>query len=238
MNSIFDCKLYDVSLSSLDERITVTDIRETLQVQSGRRESIGVEVRFCIHEEDPVRRREVMSRIITWGFDGGLLTVSGRPGQRLRVRCTGLPALSDHDWTEEMSLHFVSAHMPWWESSTPVMVSGNSILTLDVPGDAPLTAVEAILVNVGTDPVTQLTMRCHLSEITFRGINLNPGSIFNLSYNEGHLLAWVDGESVLHRRTVQSSDELLIPCGRASTVYATAEGEPLQATFTVRGRFA
>ena len=57
-------------------------------------------------------------------------------------------------------------------------------------------------------------------------------------YGDGHLLAWVDGESVLHCRTAQSSDELLAPCGQTATMYATAGETPLQTTFTVRGRFA
>lgn len=238
MTTPFDLTLHGESLSALDERIAVTDIREALQMDGDRRKAISVEVRLCIHEENPVLRREVMSKIIAWASQGGLLTTSDRPGQRLTAVCTELPTLSAQDWTAELALRFVSAHTPWWESITPVMVSGNAILTVDVPGNAAHTVAEAILINAGTDVVTELTLRCDLTEMTFRGITLRPGSIFNLTYSQGNLLAWVDGESVLHRRTAQSSDELTLPCGRTSTVYATAEGEPLQATFTIRGRFA
>lgn len=137
-----------------------------------------------------------------------------------------------------MALHFASTHTPWWESSEPVMATGNAILQLDVPGNAPSTVAEAIVVNRGADVVTALTLHCGLTEMTFRSISLPPGGFFNLTYSQGNLLAWVNGESVLHRRTAQSSDELTLPCGQVTTVYATAEGEPLEATFSVRGRFA
>lgn len=238
MTTLFDCTLHGETLSALDERIAVTDIRETLQMNVGIRECIAVEVRFCIHEEDPVRRREVMSRIIAWAGKGGQLTTSDRPGLRLAVSCTKLPELSALDWSAEMALCFTSANMPWWESSTPVTVSGNGILSMDVPGDAPQTVAEAIVINAGTAVVTELTIACHMTEMTFRGITLQPGSFFSLMYGDGHLLAWVDGESVLHCRTAQSSDELLAPCGQTATMYATAGETPLQTIFTVRGRFA
>lgn len=238
MTTLFDCTLHGEMLSALDERITVTDIRETLQMNGSEREAIAVEVRFCIHEEDPVRRREVMSKVIAWAGKGGLLTTSDRPGLRLTVRCTKLPELSAQDWTAEMALCFTSANMPWWESSTPITVSGDDILTMDVPGDAPQTVAEAVVINAGATVVTELRLNCHITEMVFRDIALAPGSFFSLMYGSGHLLAWVDGESVLHHRTAQSSDELLLPCGQRATVYASAEGIPLQTTFTARGRFA
>lgn len=238
MTTHYDLTLHGQALSALDESIAVTDIRETLQVADNRRKAIAVEVCFCIHEDDPVRRREVMSRIITWASQGGLLTTSDRPDQRLTAACTGLPELSAQDWTAEMTLRFTSTHTPWWEAATPVMVSGSGILTADVPGNAPQTVAEVIVINMGNETVDTLTLHCDMTEMVFRGIALQPGSIFNLTYTQGALLAWVDGESVLHCRTPQSSDDLLLPCGQVSTVYATAGEHPLQATFTVRGRYA
>lgn len=64
MTSLYDCTLHGEALSALDGSIAVTDVRESLQMNGGEREAIAVEVRFCIHEEDPVRRREVMSKVI------------------------------------------------------------------------------------------------------------------------------------------------------------------------------
>lgn len=238
MTTPFDCSLYDVSLSSLDDSIAVTDIREAIQLVGQRRASITVEVRLCIHQEDPVLRREVISKVIAWAGQDGRLAVSDRPNQQLTVVCTSLPELSAADWLAELTLHFTSAYIPWWESRTQAMVSGNGILTVDVPGNAPSTAAEVLLVNTGTAVVTEFRLHCHMSEMAFSGVTMNPGSCFTLLYQDGHLLAQVDGESVLHCRTAQSSDELTLPCGQTSTVYATAPGESLQATFTVRGRYA
>lgn len=237
MKSLYDCTLNGISLAALDNSIVVTDIREALQQTGQRRESISAEVRFCIHEEDSVRRRSVMSKVIAWAHQGGRMTISDRPGQQLTVVCTGLPELSSADWMAELTLHFASSHTPWWESSDPTTVSGNGILTLEASGDAPGTVAEVTLTNTGNDVVTEFSLHCHLSDMTFSNVAMNPGSIFTLLYQEGHLTACVDGESVLHCRTPQSSDELTLPCGQASTVYATAAGEPLQATFSVRGRF-
>lgn len=238
MTTLFDMTLHDQTLSGLDDSITVTDIRESLQMKGNRRERIIVEVRLCIHEENPIRRREVMSRIIAWAGIGGYLTTTDRPGQRLAAVCTELPALSAQNWTAEMMLRFGSTHTPWWESSAPVMVSGNAVLTADVPGDAPMTVAEALLINTGTVVVNELRLQCALTQMTFRNLALQPGSIFCLMYSDGNLQVLVDGNSVLHCRTPESSDELTLPCGQTSTVYATTDGQPLEAAFTIRGRFA
>lgn len=238
MKTLFDCTLNGSKLSALDESIAVTDVRESLLLKGNQRDGIAVEVRVCIHEKDPALRRGVMSKIILWASQGGYITISDRPGQQLSVSCTQLPEMAAADWTAELALRFRSTHTPWWESAAQAMVTGNGILELDVPGDAPSTIAQVILLNMGTEDVTEFRLHCDLTDMEFTGVTLSPGSIFTLLYQNGLLAIELDGESVLHCRTAQSSDELRLPCGRASTVYATAPGEPLQATFMARGRYA
>lgn len=238
MKTLFDCTLNGSTLSSLDESIAVTDIRESLLLKGNQRDSIAVDVRLCIHEKEPALRRSVMSKIILWASQSGYLNISDRPGQQLAVSCAQLPEMSASDWTAELTLRFVSTHTPWWESIPMAIITGNGILELDVPGDAPSTTAQVILINEGTTVVTEFRLHCHMSVMEFTGVTMNPGSFFTMLYQDGRLIIELDGESVLHCRTAQSSDELLLPCGQTTTVYATAPGEPLQATFMARGRYA
>ena len=151
MKTLFDCTLNGSTLSSLDASIAVTDIRESLLLKGNQRDSIAVDVRLCIHEKEPALRRSVMSKIILWASQGGNLNISDRPGQQLAVSCVQLPEMSASDWTAELTLRFTSAQAPWWESSTPITISGSGTLTVDVPGNAPTTTAEVILVNTGTE---------------------------------------------------------------------------------------
>lgn len=251
MTTLFDCVLGGVTLSSLDKSICVTDVREEAPVYrealtpawlegqrllSRTRESLSVTVRFAIHEDGLARRSEVLRAVYAWAENGGALTISSRPGQRLQVICTALPDLSCEDWLEELTLRFTTSHTPWWETSAVARAAGNSIMTLDVPGNAPSPApVEVMVINEGADTIHRLKLHCGLTEMVFDGIDLPAGSYFSLLYRDGIMIAWIDGESVLSRRTPQSADRLLAPCGQTSTVYVDGE-ELLHATFSARGR--
>lgn len=252
MKSHVDCALGGIRLSGVDDRICVLDVTEHapvtdialspvwgegIRLLQNTRQKLEVTVRFAVLEEDPIRRSEVLQSVFTWAQKGGLLTVDHRPGQRLRVICTGWPGVSADDWTAELTMTFSTVHTPWWEDANAVQATGGDIMTLAVPGTAPNAPVDAVVINTGSATITHLTLHCDLTEMTFRNIVLPPGSIFSLMHREGAAVAWVDGESVLSCRTPVSDDQLLLPCGQTSTVYVSAE-TPLQATFSVRGRYA
>lgn len=252
MTTRYTCALDGASLDALYESIVILDITEdaprmhefTLPLHSGghrvltsRRESITVRIRFAIHEESPALRQAVMQSIRAWAMKGGKLTISPRPGQRLTVACTALPALSFRDWPEEMTLAFTSLYAPWWESTEQTTLSGTSAQTLLVPGTADYADMDVIIMNATATTVTELTVHCGESYMTFREITLPSGGQLVISHVKGSLTAKLDGKSILGRRTMDSSDELLLPCGE--TVELSVEAAvSLYAFFQVRGRYA
>lgn len=251
MTTLFDCALNDVLLSSLNLLICVLDIREDApkirttalplypegqKLLRQQRDSLTVHVDFALHEEDPLRRREALQEIVRWAVQGGVLSTTDRPGQQLAVICAGLPATSGEDWTEKLTLTFQSARVPYWEDAAEVTVSGSEELTLNTPGTADSAPVDVVVVNDSAETAATVTFCAGSTQMVFEGLQFQPNSTFRLIQSSGPLVAEIDGESVLACRTAASADRLLVPCGRSSTVYAAA-GEPLQASFTVRGRY-
>lgn len=252
MTTAHDCALNGVRLSGLNDRICVLDIREDApklrttclslppegqQLLRQTREKLTLHIVFALHEEDPVRRREALSTIHRWAMSGGMLTTSDRPEQQLQVICASLAPLSAEDWTEELTLTFQSARTPYWEDAQATSVTGHDALVLDTPGTADAAPVDVMIVNDTEETVTRVTLSADETQMVFEGLSFHPGSRFLLNQSDGPLLAEIDGESVLHCRTPDSADSLLVPCGRSSTVSAAAP-LPLSATFTVRGRYA
>ena len=252
MTTKYNCALDGASLCALDESIVILDITEdaprmhevTLPLHSGGhrvlsrcRESITVRIRFAIHEESPARRLAVMQSIRAWAMKGGKLTISPRSGQRLMVACTSLPPLSLRDWPEEMILAFTSLYAPWWESAEQTVVSGTGVKTLLVPGTADYADMEVVIMNASATTVTELTVHCGDSYMTFRDITLSSGSQIVISHVRGNLTAKLDGKSILKRRTMDSSDELLLPCGETVEMYVEA-AVSLHTFYQVRGRYA
>ena len=251
MTTQFDCALDGILLSSLDESICVLDIREDapklrttslIQYPEGhrllqqQRESLSVQIRFSIHEEDPIRRREVAQAVHAWAAKGGLLTSSDRPGQQMAVLCTGYPATAAEDWTEVLTLVFTSARVPYWEDAELTAVVGSGTMTLTAPGTAKSTPVDVQIVNNAGMPLTKLMIRCGDTQMAFDGIEFTAGSSFLLTQSTGTLIARIGGKSVLPCRTPDSDDALLVPCGTSCTVSASADGA-LQTGFAVRGRY-
>lgn len=249
--TIHDCMLDGISLSSLDERICVLDVREDApehalvphplarggQHLSQTRRSLTVHLSFAIHETQPDRRKAVLQAVRTWALQGRLLTLADRPGQQLQVVCTGLPAIAAEDWTAPLTLSFTTTRCPWWEDEEPATVSGSGMLTLTLTGNAAFAPVDAHITNAGTQTLHELSIHCASSFITFQGITLPAGSTLHLTTKDGIFSAVIDGESVLAHRTPDSDDLLLAPCGQSCSVGATG-AQALTATFTARGRYA
>ena len=247
----FDCTLNGVSLSGMHERICILDIAEdaprmhetTLPLHSGgqrvltrERQSLSIRVRFAIHEERPALRSAIAASIRAWAADSGYLTISARPGQRLHVSCTETPSFSGNNWTEELTLAFTSTHTPWWEDAETTSASGTDAVHLTVPGNAESTPVEVALINTSAATVTQVTVICGVNRITFRDIALPSGGQLVISRVNGAFTAKLDGSSILHRRTMDSADELLAPCGQTATLYVSPS-QGMYAFYNVRGRY-
>lgn len=251
MTTQFDCTLNGVSLSSLNDCICITDIIEdaplmhetTLPLHSGgqrvltrERQSLSIRVRFAIHVESPALRSAVAAIVRRWATISGYLTISTRPGQRLHVSCPGIPALSGSDWPEELTLVFTSTHTPYWEDAEHTSAKGSSAVSLTVPGNAESTPVEVIILNTTSAAVTEVTIHCGSKYVTFENINLPSGGQLVVSRVNGAFTAKVDGRSILKFRTMDSADELLVPCGETVT-FSTVSSQALYVFYNVRGRY-
>lgn len=250
MTNQYTCALNGISLTALDDRICILDIREDApklhssafplpgggQVLEAVRERLTIRVDFAIHEEIPIRRKTAVQAVLAWAMAGGVLTVSDRPGQQLTVACTELPCIACEDWTESMTIAFTTTHCPYWEAASAVSVTGTSTQTLTIPGTASSTPVDATIINTGTEDVTRVMIQCGASCIIFEDILLPAGGKIILQTKAGVLSAHIYGESILANRTAESADLLLVPCGKACTVWATAL-QPLKTTFSARGRY-
>lgn len=251
MTTLLDCALNGVLLSSLDQRICVLDIREqaprihhtalTLYPEGrqqllSRRDSLTLQVVFAIHEEKPRIRFRIMQRIRAWAAGGGVLTATDRTDQQLTVICTGLPALNSEDWTEACTLTFQTTRCPYWEDVILSSASGPDALSIYVPGTAEYTLVNALIQNHSDEDITRITLRAGSTQMTFENILFPAGYLMLLNETDGPLKVEILGESILHCRTADSDDLLLLPCGQESTVYATAD-KAVSAGFTARGRY-
>ena len=96
--------------------------------------------------------------------------------------------------------------------------------------------MEVALINTSAATVTQVTVICGVNHITFRDIALPSGGQLVISRVNGAFTAKLDGSSILHRRTMDSADELLAPCGETVTLSVTAS-HTLYAFYNVRGRY-
>lgn len=250
MSNRFSCALNGISPESLDSAIRVTDLTELppayrvvtaptlrhgLMLLRRVRELLTVRISFVIAEQDPARRRALLSQLHAWAEPGGVLTVSDRPGQQLTVTCDTLPMLSALCWTDEVQLEFTAYGVPFWEYAEETYVTTASNATLLLPGTADECPVSVTVAHTGSGTLTTLTLQCGDTQMTFEGLSLAPGGVFTLLYKDGLLHADAEGESVLMKRTGDSHDLLLADCGTETVVSVTAD-QPVSAVFHARGR--
>lgn len=250
MSNRFSCALNGISPERLDSAIRVTDLTELpplyrvvtaptlrhgLKLLRRVRERLTVRISFVIAEQDPARRRELLSQLHAWAEPGGVLSVSDRPGQRLIVTCDTLPMLSALCWTDEVQIEFTAYGVPFWEYEEETYVTTTGQAALLLPGTADECPVSVTVAHTGSGTLTTLALQCGDTQMTFEGLSLAPGGVFTLRYEEGLLHADAEGESVLMKRTGDSHDLLLADCGTAAAVSVTAD-QPVSAVFSGRGR--
>ena len=245
-----------VELSAIAPEIIVTDITHNGPVREVRASDIagrngklytrtvtsstGVTVSFEIHTPDVRRRAALMEEVQRWAMPGGVLTTSDRPDRVLRVVCDSLPTVeSAQKWTGVCSIGFVAYAVPFWEDETPrrVSITGNGSKSLFVPGFAAPASVEAKVTNTGIGAISSVTLTAGDTPMTFRGLSMGAGQTMILAHDaRGLLTARIGGESVLDKRTPESSDELELDPGKHATLSVTTDGTA-STTFEVRGRY-
>lgn len=231
-------------LDRISPAIYITDIREepaamnvlTLPRASGNgsfvtrrtRDSLSVTIRFAIREYDTVRRKAILQDIITWAKKGKHLSISDRPGQRLRVAVDELPTIqSALRWTQELSLTFTAYSSPFWENDYADSLTTSGAASMTVAGDADSATVDVSITPSGDT----VTVKADQTTITLTDLS---GAVEITHGDDGLLRIVSGGESILSHRTPESSDDLTATPGRVNDF--SVEGGT--ATFRVRGVWA
>lgn len=247
----YTCALNGVSLDSLAACIHITDVQELaprqrivtakapgdgLHVLRTCREQIAVRVSFIVYEYDTALRRSVLQKITNWAAPGGTLIIGDRTGQQLQVISQELPGLSALMWLDELTLTFTACMPPYWEDAEAVSAVTSDTAALTLPGSALPCPVSCTVTNLGSAPLTTLTLSCANTQMTFTRLSLPASGVFTLSMSDGLLAADADGVSAMLNRTDDSDDLLLAPGGDSCTVSVTAD-QAVSATFEARGRY-
>lgn len=187
-------------------------------------EKTEISVSLMIREYDTAARQAVAQSVIAWAYSGGWLTASDRPGQRIYVRCTKLPAVTSAlKWTEALTIGFTAYDFPFWQSIAPVTVSLDSgdEGTLRFPGGIP-TEAEAVI--TAEETMTAATVTVGDTAISLAGINIAAGDTVEIRYTDDrHIMEIVSGTtSLLDKRT--GADDLIVNPG-ANAVSFTSTGD-------------
>ena len=251
MMTRYACRLNGIDLSSIDPAIYVLDVSTVSPVRdlattplagrNGQRitkrttNSLSVEVKFEIHEQNTVRRALIAEKVTEWAILGGILTTNDRPERRLHVICETLPNFSALRWTNSLTATFTAFEIPFWESEYPqnVMIDGN--------GEAQMFAddsrVWASVTNAGTDAITTVDLTAGQTALHFSGLALSSGSSLEVGTDEhGVFYARIGSESVLSKRTAESSDELRLEAGKFGKLSVSTNGKA-KTRFGVRGYY-
>ena len=247
----YDCALDGVPLREVSDAICITDISEqepeeeltvipwTVRMGSSRvrrkRNSLTVVISFVITAQDVPKRKAVCQAAQAWARSGASLTINDRPGQRLSVVCEELPRLlSAQNWQHVIQMQFTAYALPYWEDTDATAVTTSNSATMFVPGNAENTLANVRVVNNGSSAVTAVTVTAGGSKMTFSGISLPVGAALEIGHTEdGLLYARIGETSVLSKRTADSSDDLLVPCGENFPVSVSTGS----ATFRARGLY-
>lgn len=250
----YDASINGVSLASVAPEIIICDIRQPTpkvktdlferaarsgqRVTNRRRQSLTVELSFAVRIYSMATRDRVMSQVAKWAGDGGWLTVSNRPGERLRVHVDEPPTVeSSLKWTEEIVLRLTAYERPYWEEAYPTIATITSAGTLRPAGTLRDAFVECRVTNKGAGTLTTFTATCGSTHMTLTGLSLAAGKTAVIAYTDDDLLVIrEDGKSALDKRTADSDDDLIAITREMNTISITAD-QDVQAVFSARGRY-
>lgn len=257
MATMYDAFVNSASLSALDERIIVTDIRgkkpdtrvsiAERPVNAGsflvnaKRKSLSVSIAFVLWERDIAQRRALLDKVLTWANgDPVWLGTSEQPGRYLIARMEPMPVIpSAAKWTEEIVITFTANEFPHWREIEygQATVGYYEQGSLYVPGNAD-TLVSVDVKNTGTADISAVYLYVGDTQMGFYGITLPPGETLSIGYSERNLLYAKIGEvSVLDKRDVNSNDDFVMKSGQHTGVLAVASDVNFSAAFKAQGAY-
>lgn len=249
MKSAYRVWLDGRSLEEVDASILITDVVEHgpkmkiascanarydgLRLVQKTRQSLSVNVVMEIRERNRARRQDILERIACWAYEGKYLSISTRPGQRLRVTLAEMPEdISSQGWAQAAMLTFTAYAIPYWEDEAPVkaFAHGKNGSVGITPGGCMPCFLEAAITNTGGGVLTHLKLQVSGQVMELQGLQAAPGEKISLGY---------DDEGMLHLpfpcRTAASCDDLLLTPGKRQLITFEAD-ENVTITFSARGR--
>lgn len=255
--------LNNKGLADIDDSIYIVDIvqpdidQQVIKAESSlgggtryiatRRFSLPVEIHFLVRERNIARRAEILDRIRGWA-QPGYLTTTEHPGKRLYVVCSRLPSASAQRWTEELTMALTAYDVPYWEDERPLSCTVHcepynteasfthqGTARMYQRGTAPAPMDATITANAALNKVRLVGGEAY-KYLQFDGLGMKAGDVLTISHDErGILYAKVNGESVLHKRTTASQDDLMVKPGE-NTITLRADNV-CTAVCEVRGRW-
>lgn len=229
------------------------------QRSSGRvRTSLSVRLVYNIRAYSIERRAAIRDMIADWAKDGGWLTVNSRPGKRLFVEVDNPPNLdSSLKWTQDLSLTLTAYSQPYWEDEEDVRVGAVDAAwspahqqyyaanVITPTGNVPTVPLSVSFYASGGAPLTHIKIVADDTFIELDNLSVQPslvrGYVF-IDYDDNDvlmihdLMADDDNSSLMSNRTAESSDDLLVRCGKTNQLHVYSD-VPVTVTFWAKGRW-
>lgn len=189
--------------------------------RSNKSRKIGIE--FDIRElYNLSRRAAIVDAVNAWAKDG-ILKVSYRPEQRIRViRATPAHFDAAKDVTNSYTVEFEACAVPYWECDIPSTLQLSGTIgtdTLYVPGSAP--AAPEIEVKATGGTLNALTLAYAGRAMAFQNLNIAVNKSLIISHDDrGWLKITSDGVSKLPLRTAASVDDFTALPGEIEVAFA------------------
>lgn len=254
-----------VHMDTLDDNLCILDIQHSgLQrdIRTQTAANLGgmivsntydgsskVTVTFELHIYDIAKRNAACQKIAEWAAKGGTLTTNDRSGQYLaNVVCDKFPSIeSARNWTDPLTVSFVSTVMPYWLSSglkTRTIRGKNASSTLTMDGNVGSSLVTVTV--VANERFTTLQLTCGSTMLKLTGLDVPVGKAVTVNYVNSRYLqirigtiadsTFTSEGSLLSKLDPSSSDNLLAKCGGSSTVKVVSNGK-VTAEFAGRGQW-
>lgn len=194
------------------------------------RTELSVTITVYIHERRMLRKSLIVQKIQQWAQNGGKLRVGHRRGQFLDCKLSRpVGAGSAWQWSEAVQIVFTAYAVPYWQDEQVTTAASTASaqthsFSITPPGTADhcrmsfeATAVEAM---------TQLEVKNTLngSKIAFTGLSVPVGGIIKAEYKDGFLGLFLGNESIMGKRTADSTDDIILQQRKSNTIEATANG--------------
>ena len=249
-----DVWLNDISLRDVDSRICITEITEpdadvtldwgTCPGVNGQRllrrtrQVKRVRVEYDIRELFDIKARAaIVTAVNGWAGDG-MLKVSHRPGQQMRVALSQAAAFNGaRDVLGKYVVEFSAGPVPYWEDETPteISITGSSGSgSIVVPGQADTWAKISVTPSGAT--LSTLSITIAGQTMAFSGLSVASGTALVIDHDARGLLTVTAGSaSALDKRTAASVDDFAIAPGTRAVSYTA--NTACAVTVSVRGRY-